>query len=396
MKPFTEHLKELFEAKSDHPLDKVHHVGWERFCKIGLPQMTLRDLYGATFQLALGKEAIASKKEVAPSYEQNALVFVNGRYENALSTPPSSVVALPLSEALRPYGAFLRSRLQGLNEECDPFAALNAAFCQEGLFLYVPPGVDAGSLKIFQRVQNVSALSFFSPRLHLFMGKGSKLALFFEDVSTENHWSNSVFDFSLDEAARLDLTTLTKGPKEGWNMQAVRASLKKESFFKSVALTNGSQMVRKDYHVVLEGEGAEVLLEGMWLLKEKRQAEVTVLIDHAAPHTRSSQKFKGVLNDHSKSRFEGKIKVRKEALKTEAYQVNRNLLLSDKAQAKTHPNLEIFADDVKASHGATVGCIDPEHLFFLKSRGLSAEDAKKLLIAGFVNEIHPEALLWLS
>ncbi len=145
--------------------------------------------------------------------------------------------------------------------------------------------------------------------------------------------------------------------------------------------------VRTDYHVILAGENAEALLNGVWMLADKREAHIHIFIDHQAPQCRSYQLFKGVLNDFSRSSFEGKIMVRQAAQKTEAFQLNNNLLLNDHAHADSKPNLEIFADDVKASHGATVGQLDIEQLFYMKTRGFPEEEAKNLLIYGFAEQV---------
>jgi Fe-S cluster assembly protein SufD len=144
---------------------------------------------------------------------------------------------------------------------------------------------------------------------------------------------------------------------------------------------------RHDYRVAMSGENSEALLHGLLTLKDRREAHNNILIDHQAPHCRSNQLFKGVLSDVSRSSFEGKILVRQEAQKTEAFQLNNNLLLSERANADSKPNLEIFADDVKASHGATIGQLNAEHLFYLKTRGLRDIEAKKLLVNGFCREI---------
>ena len=152
-------------------------------------------------------------------------------------------------------------------------------------------------------------------------------------------------------------------------------------------MTEGAKTVREDYKIALNGENGEADLNGLWVLKEKNECHVNVMIEHVAPHCRSNQLFKGVLDDFARSSFEGKIWVRKEAQKTDAFQLNNNLLLSDHANADSKPNLEIFADDVKASHGSTMGQVDEEQLFYLKTRGFSKEVAEKFLVRAFCQEV---------
>jgi Fe-S cluster assembly protein SufD len=166
-----------------------------------------------------------------------------------------------------------------------------------------------------------------------------------------------------------------------------KATLKSGSNLKHLALTTTGLLTRNRLRVSLLGEQAEALLQGLWNLLESHQCQTHVHVEHAAPSCRSLQKFKGVLKEQSQSSFEGKIYVHPIAQKTEAYQLNHNLILSDAAIANAKPNLEIFADDVKASHGATMSEVDDEQLFYLQSRGISKESARSLLIRGFIQEI---------
>ncbi|NGX54464.1 MAG: FeS cluster assembly protein SufD [Chlamydiae bacterium] len=205
-----------------------------------------------------------------------------------------------------------------------------------------------------------------SEALQLFIGQDSSLKVICS--------SHVTFDFQLKERAFLELTQLSR-------MESLSATLQSASRFKSVHMIQGGST---DYRVILAGEHATVELAGLSFLKD---SHTTVFIDHQKPHTHSNQTFKGVLDGVNRSSFAGKIIIRKEAQKSQAYQKNHNLLLSDTARAISKPHLEIFADDVKASHGATVGQLNEEHLFYLKSRGLSHERARNLQIFGFVQEI---------
>ncbi len=196
---------------------------------------------------------------------------------------------------------------------------------------------------------------------------------------------NAVYDFELEDEAKLRCLEVDFGAT-GYRFDAFRATLKKHSCFKAVTLTDAAKS-RKDYLVKLSGEGAEADLSGIWFLDSNKQAHTNIVIEHIEPHTRSLQLFKGVLYDQALSSFQGKIRVEQKAQKTEAYQLNNNLILSSQASANSKPNLEIFADDVKASHGATVGQLNADELFYLKTRGLDDAVAKKLLIRGFLEDV---------
>ena len=306
------------------------------------------------------------------------IVFVDGYYEEEISSPPEGCICLPLDQAMKSYGVVLQNRFaKELNEEREEFAVLNGAIHQ-GLFLYVPPNTQVKPLTILSQL---SSDGWMAPRLQIFLGKGSSLDL------TEIHRGSGVASALIDivceensELRILDVPELSEGAEL---YRTLRATLKKGARLVSLSKTNGAANLRYSFHIQLAQENSEVDLRGLDLLSKENQAHTNILIEHLAPHCRSSQHFKKVLEDKSRSSFEGKIYVHPIAQKTEAYQLNQNLLLSKDAFAKSLPNLEIFADDVKASHGATISQLDEEEIFYLRSRGLSELEAKRLLLKGF-------------
>ena len=228
------------------------------------------------------------------------------------------------------------------------------------------------------------------PRLQLFLGAESQVSLVATQavLSGKEFVINSAADLFLDEAAQLKYTVSGWNLGDSaWQLDAFRCTQKRDSLLQTFSATNGADAIRNDYRVTLAGENAEASLNGVWMLDQKREVHGHVMIDHEAPHCRSLQLFKSVLNGTSRSSFEGKIMVRQAAQKTEAYQLNNNLLLSDYAHADSKPNLEIFADDVKASHGSTVGQLDAEQIFYMKTRGYDEASAKNLLVTGFCQEV---------
>jgi Fe-S cluster assembly protein SufD len=209
-----------------------------------------------------------------------------------------------------------------------------------------------------------------------------------KNLATSGYFVNQVSEFVIDEGAHVHYTqVLCDEHPQAWHLDAVRATLKRDSTLKTVCVTEGSTTVRTDYKIALTGENAEALLNGVCMLSDKREAHAHIFMEHQAPFCRSFQLFKSVLNDFSRSSFEGKIMVRQAAQKTEAFQLNNNLVLNDHAHADSKPNLEIFADDVKASHGATVGQLDADQLFYMKTRGFSDAEAKNLLVYGFCEQV---------
>jgi Fe-S cluster assembly protein SufD len=394
--------KALQAIAQDDPLAKLRLRAWEHFSTVSLPtrqtqgyqSIKLRHLYGQTYELPANQTATELTEAIYPECRHAVLVFVNGVYQPQLSQRqaiPDKVVITSLPQAMRTYGTFLHNHwTKSLKEELDPFVILNSALHPLAAFMYVPPKVVIETpIQILHVIQGNEPL-LLMPRLQVFMGAQSEASFLTTSYAPTSTPAliNQVLDWSLEENAHVHVTqALDTGSTHIWQLEACRAYLKKNATFKTVAVTHGSATTRSDYRVALCGENAEVLLNGVWMLKERLEAHVNVLVDHQAPHCRSHQLFKGVLHDHSRSSFEGKILVRQPAQKTQAFQLNHNLILNEYAHADSRPNLEIFADDVKASHGATIGQLDIEQLFYLKTRGLSDQDAKRFLLTGFCDEV---------
>lgn len=386
-------------------LDRMRQKAWQHYLSLGLPSrqnevyryIKLRQLFSQPYQLANEKSLTIDqiRSWIYPECSQSVLVFVNGYYAPQLScleALPSKVAVSSIQEATHTYGAFLNNHwAKTLKDETDSFAALNGALHCKGVFIYLPPkSIVEAPIQILHVVDNDNQLQMLMPRLQVFIGTHSDVRLIStqKNLAETGYFVNQVAELVLDEGAHVHYTqVLCDEHPQAWHLDALRATLKKDSTLKTVSVTEGSATVRTDYRISLAGENAEALLNGVCMLADKREAHSHVFMDHQAPHCRSYQLFKAVLNDFSRSSFEGKIMVRQAAQKTEAFQLNNNLLLNDHAHADSKPNLEIFADDVKASHGATVGQLDPEQLFYMKTRGFADEEAKNLLIYGFCEQV---------
>ncbi len=383
--PFNQDLLERF-AQSPAGFIEERALSRDRFLRMGLPEkrgpfqyFPLSQLYGASFR---------NGSAVFRGCEENTLIFLDGEFKPELSRLSNlkDLVILPLEEAQRSYHSILSRRLsQSASEEKDPFALLNLSLHNRGAFVFIPP--NALIKNPIRAVHYISRPCF--PRVQLFVGARARV----EWISTviqdapQPLWSSLVFDAALDEGAEVHLTQNYTLSPESFLFDATRVALKKQARFTAVAVHKGSRALRQDYHLHLAGEEAAAELFGLSLLEDNRQAHVHVRMEHEAPHCRSRQHFKGVLRDHSQSSFEGKIYVHPEAQKTEAYQLNNHLILGERAIANSKPNLEIFADDVKASHGATVSQLRADELFYLQARGISQETAKQLLTRAFCREI---------
>lgn len=382
-------------------LDKFKTKAWDHFLEIGLPTpksevfryVKMRLLYGQDFTLPGTVTINAAQIEpfIYPECAESVLVFVNGTFTPLLSRMaklPRKMVISPISEALKTYGALLTNHwTKSLKEETDPFASLNYVLHQDGAFVYLPPKtICEAPIQILHLIEGEGIA--VCPRLHVFVGAQSEVQFVSrkEVLGKGRSWINQVTDFALEDDSHVRYMQIDDNGNQ-WNMEAVRATVKRNCTFKTVSVTDGGEGVRGDYKVVLNGENSEASLSGVWMLDGNREAHCHVLMDHQAPHCRSMQMFKGANNAFGRSSFEGKILVRQEAQKTDAFQLNNNLLLSERAMAYSKPNLEIFADDVKASHGSTVGQIDAEQIFYLRTRGVSEAEAKNILVYGYCKEV---------
>lgn len=393
------------DYKLSDSLQRLRAKYWDHFLELGLPDrknevyryINLRQLFSKEYKAPtfFSTEIDQIKEYFLSECEGAIVVLVNGFFKPELSDLKKlkkNVLIAPLTEAMKTFGPLLNNQaVQRLQKEQDPFASLNGALNANGSFIYISPKTRVECpIQILQIIDTANESMMMAPKLEIFLGAEAE-ATFISTVkhlTGTNYFVNSTINFAIDENAKALLTQSVVGlSSEGWYFDALRASLKRDSTLKTICITDGGQGVRFDYRVDLLGENSESHLNALWFLNDKREAHHHVLMNHQARDCRSMQFFKGVLDDKAHSSFEGKIYVHKEAQKTQAFQLNNNLILSDLAHADSKPNLEIFADDVKASHGATVGQLDEEQLFYLTTRGLSESEAKKFLILGFCNEM---------
>jgi Fe-S cluster assembly protein SufD len=363
---------------------------WDRFRDLGSLELKQEAFQYVPLQnLSLPK---AAKKvpdlKIRSSKHPLNIVFIDGFFSKEDSNLPEEAICLPLDDAMRSYGVFLQNRMvRTIKEELDPFAALNGAFQGQGAFLYIPPKTEIVEPVHIEHIFTGGDMS--TPRLMLYLGKGSRLDVrqHWHTEIEEAHFANAYVDAVLDEGAYLCFKNAQKEAHKTHLFHSLRASLKRDAKFTFRLYSEGSFISRHSLKVQLLEENAQALLQGITQLGNQSQSHVHATVEHLAPHTRSRQHFKALLDGKSCSSFEGKIYVDPCAQKTESYQLNNNLLLSDESTVYAKPNLEIFADDVKASHGATVAQLDEESLFYLSSRGLCKTEARQFLIQSFIQEL---------
>ncbi|HEY8185578.1 MAG TPA: Fe-S cluster assembly protein SufD [Pyrinomonadaceae bacterium] len=324
------------------------------------------------------------------------LVFVNGALRDDLSRLtglPEEVVAVDLSEALADerYAEIARAHLtRHADYIANSFTALNTAFVGHGAFVYIPKGVKVEAplhLLIISDPSDPQKVTF--PRVLLVAEENSSATLIESYVSAADatYFTNAVVEIALADGARLEHYKVQREGGGAFHVATTAADLGPNSSYDVTTITLGAQLSRHDIKVTMDHEGAECRVDGLYLVTDSQHTDTHSVIDHRKPHCTSHQLYKGILDGKARAVFNGKIFVRHDAQKTDAMQTNKNLLLSNEARVDTKPQLEILADDVKCAHGAAVGQIDEEELFYLETRGLHYDLARNLLTYGFAEEV---------
>lgn len=321
------------------------------------------------------------------------LVFVNGHFSTELSVfgpLQKNVVISGLTDQIAKNPASVESHLgHYLNIQRDAFSALNTAFLEDGAYVHVPRGVviEAPIHLLFVSTQ-ASTPSMSHPRNLLVFENESQGTAIEEYVSLGGGMvlSNSATELVAGENATVSHYMIEREHKEACNVSTLRIQQDRAANVASHSLLLGGGLVRNNVHPVLAGEGGECLINGLFVGEGRQHLDNYMYVEHAQPHCSSRQFYNGILDGHSHGVFHGRIVVHKDAQKTDAKQTNRNLLLSDDAQIDTKPQLEIYADDVKCTHGATIGQIEENALFYLQSRGIDEVAARRLLLLAFASE----------
>lgn len=321
------------------------------------------------------------------------VVMVNGRFAPELSevTNVEGVTVTGLRRAMQDHESLVRPLLAKVAKDGEnPFVSLNAAFIDDGTFVHVAANAQVGPMQIIHAfVANDARSEVAHPRALIVVEGGASASIVesFVTIGEGITWTNSVTELVVGANADLKVYRLQEESLEAFHTASTWSWQERDSRLSNLIFAFGGGLTRHDIMSVLDGEGAESTLNGLSILNGRQHVDYHTALDHAKPHCNSWEYFNGVFADRSRGVFSGRIIVREGAQKTDAKQTNNNLLLSDTARADSQPQLEIYADDVKCTHGATLGPIDEAHLFYLQSRGLSREDAQLLLTYGFASEI---------
>ena len=321
------------------------------------------------------------------------MVFVDGHYIEELSTTGEDVDGLtlrPLSALLREDGSQFLERLLNIDDtEEYPFAALNMAFTEEGAFLHVRErSVVENPVHLLFITTAASPHAAF-PRVQIVVDQGAQLSVIEQHVgrSDSAYFRNLVSECSVAQDAVLRQYRMQEEGKAALHFSAAYARVERGGDYQNHYFGFGGALVRNNLHAVLADEHAECTMNGVYIPMDRQHMDNHTVIDHSKPNCNSHELYKGILLDASRGVFSGRIIVREDAQKTDARQSNNNLLLSDDAQIDTKPQLKIWADDVKCTHGATIGRIDEDALFYLRSRGVPEQQAKNILSYAFASEL---------
>lgn len=377
-----------------------------RFAALGFP--TTRDeewrftsvapIAERAFERAADGAARVSAADVArlsmTGPDAAAIVFVNGRYAPELSAPgalPDGVRLTSLRAALASDPELVEPHLARLAAvEHHAFAALNTALFEDGAFVLVPANqVVERPLHLLFIATAPDRPAVAYPRALIVANENSQVRIVesYAGLGDEVYFSNAVSEVVVGQHAVVDHYKVQRESLRGFHVGGLHVHLGRSAGFTTHSIALGGALTRNDVIAVLDGEGGECTLNGLYIADGRQLVDNHTTIDHAKPHCDSHEVYKGILAGQAQGVFNGKILVRRDAQKTDAKQTNRALVLSDEAQVNTKPQLEIFADDVKCTHGAAVGQLDEDAIFYLRSRGLDLAQARAILIQAFAGDM---------
>ena len=400
-------FRELLQRRVGEPawLRRARESAFAEFDRAGFPTvreedwkytntaLIARTAFTPSFESARSLNGELNKFTFAEARDSR-LVFVNGVFQreaSSVSNLPPGVVVLNLTEAVaRPeYESQLSSHFDG--EHDNGFTALNAAMFVSGAFVLIPRAVEVAVpihlLFISQATNGHTPASF--PRVHILADENSSATIVesYAGMTEGRYLTDAVIDVTVKPGARINHYRIQRESADAFHIATTKARTSRDSAYETTSINLGGLLARHDIEVALDDEGSHCAVDGLYLIGADQHSDTHSLIDHRHPHGTSRQLYKGVLDGKSRAVFNGKVFVRHGAQQTDAQQTNKNLLLSEEAHVDTKPQLEIFADDVKCAHGAAVGQLNEDEVFYLESRGINPTLARNMLTYGFAEEV---------
>ncbi|HVJ27038.1 MAG TPA: Fe-S cluster assembly protein SufD [Vicinamibacterales bacterium] len=385
-------------------LQELRDKSAARFAALGFP--TVRDedwrftnvapIASTEFQIAGEAKVSQAELDSLPyATARYRITIVNGRFAPELSRLldlPKGVRAGSLTAAASAHSDVVPRYYGQLAEfHGRSFVALNTALAGDGAYLYIPEGaiIETPIEILFIAAGDSASQAMTQARALIVAGERSQVRIVetYATLRGGTYFTNSVTEVFAGEHAIVDHYKVQQEGLEAFHVATMQINAQRSATVSTHSFSLGGKLVRNDVNAVLDGEGAEVTLNGLYLADGDRLVDNHTVIDHAKAHCPSHEIYKGIIGGKARAVFNGKIIVRQDAQKTDAKQTNRALLLSDSASINTKPQLEIFADDVKCTHGATIGQLDEEAIFYLRARGLTHFEARDLLIHAFAGEV---------
>jgi Fe-S cluster assembly protein SufD len=403
----TAHEAFVREAGGPSWLQELRRSAMARFAEVGFPGSgderwrftNVEAIATGTFAtppagVPAGAREAAARVLVGEPGQRLVATCVNGRFVpelSSLASLPAGVIVGSLAEAVGRHGELVRRHLGQVAEpDTNPFTALATAFAHDGVFVYVPRGVVVDEpIQVVFVAGGGSRPAVSHARALYVIEDNAQVSLVEQYVGAgdRSYWTNVVTEWFLGENAVVDAYRVQRERTDAFHTATGASRQARSSVYSAVNFAFGAALSRHDIRAVLDGEGAECTLNGLSVLRGGQLVDHHTTIDHAKPHCNSWELFNGVYDDRSRGVFTGRIIVRPGAQKTDSKQTSNSLLLSEEARSDSQPQLEIYADDVKCTHGATLGPIDDRSLFYLRSRGIDAAEARNLLTYGFGAEI---------
>jgi Fe-S cluster assembly protein SufD len=386
------------------PLSALRQEALENFRRLGLPAQKAEEYKDTpitrmlsknfTFQGTSAETNVDPLPFALPLLAANVIVVINGVFSKTHSkvlSPESELTLVPLQQAVNENHPEVERHLgKYADAKNDALTAWNTAAWEDGFFLHVKDNKVVDRPVIIYYINDTAHGEVITVSRNLIIsGANSKATVIekFDSVGQGNHFSNIVTEGVVAENAELNLYSIQHDEGNRFLYNLIELYQANYSRVNTFTMTMSGKLIRNNLHLVLDGEGIESHMYGLYLLGSDTLADNHTIADHRKPNSFSNEMYKGIMDDSSKGVFNGKIYVRPQAQKTNAFQSNRNILLTDKATVNTKPQLEIWADDVKCSHGCTTGQIDEEALFYLQSRGISKDSARAMMLYAFAGEI---------
>lgn len=381
--------QKAFEALNKMGIPTTRHEEW-KYTRIG-------SFFNKEYQYTEVQSPLSAADLAAirlPGYEQaNELIYINGRYSSELSVVRSKGLTVQsLQEAAKNEYKDIVSKHLGHSSNYlkDGIIALSTAFVQDGVFVHIKKGqLIEHPIYMYNITDARQANILAQPRTLVYVGENAQVKFVetFNTLGTQESFTNRVIEIVVEKDAITEYYKIQTDASHASQVATTHIQQIGKSYTHTVTVSLNAGLVRNNLNIVLDEERCEAHLYGIYLQQGQSHIDNHTVVDHAKPHCESNELYKGMLDDQSTGVFNGKIFVRQDAQKTNAYQSNKNVLLSEGASVNTKPQLEIFADDVKCSHGCTIGRLDDESLFYLRSRGIPENIARSLLLHGFALDI---------